>query len=319
MTTSPTAALLNLAEFAFLALLLWAPRVHACDACGAGGTYNGFGFMPLVDRPVAVLAFRQLDFQHPAGNWNGDSEVQADRFVSATASVLWMPADRLRMTASVPLRHHVRTESLRTTTLEGVGDVRLDADWNAWGSGAGFWVRAGGGVSAPTGTYMERDDALRQLPAAFQLGRGAWGASLRATAAIAWEQWTVTTNVERSVWGVNEQGRQPGAQIQAQVQGFLRIPGRRTVWLPHAGSQFESWEADRDRGVDVDETGGQRLAWRLGVTAQRGSHLVTAAAERPWGESVAENAPSLGPSVELAWAWQWNEASERTKSRVKFQ
>ena len=297
-------------------LLFLAQHAAACDACGGGGVYNGFGFMPLADRPIVGLNYRQLTFTHPAGNWNAESAVLTDRFLSGTATVLWMPIPRLRMVGSVPFRHHTRTESLQSTVLSGVGDLRLDADWNAWESGASFWVRLGGGVSAPTGTYMARDASFKQLPPSFQLGRGAWGGSARIAVAGAPDAWTFIATGETSVWGSNEQGYRAGLLNRLGAQAFRRMTGKQRTWLPQAGFHWESWQADRERGSLLMATAGSRFVGRAGVTLQRASQLIHVAAEWPLAQDVASDAPSLGGTLEIGWAWQWS--GDLPKSRVRF-
>lgn len=314
MNTWPIPALRSRANWAALALLFLTQTAAACDACGGGGVYNGFGFMPLADRPIVGLNYHQMTFSHPAGNWNGESAVLTDRFLSGTATLLWMPVSRLRMVGSVPFRHHTRTESLQETQLAGVGDVRLDADWNAWDSGAGFWVRLGGGISAPTGTYMARDAALRQLPPSFQLGRGAWGGSARLTAALAPEAWTVIASGETTVWGTNEQGYRTGNLHRVGVQAFRRIARDRRSWLPQAGLNWERWQPDVERGASLSATSGSRLMGRAGVTVQRGSQLLHVAGELPLAQHVASDAPALGATIEVGWAWQW----DPSKRKVRF-
>jgi hypothetical protein len=314
MNTWPIRSWQILANGSLFAFLLLAQTASACDACGGGGVYNGFGFMPLADRPIFGLNYRQLTFSHPAGNWNGESAVLADRFLSGTATLLWMPVNRLRMAGSVPFRHHTRLESLQETHLTGVGDVRLDADLNVWESGVGFWVRLGGGISAPTGTYMARDAGLRQLPPSFQLGRGAWGGTARITAALAPEAWTVIASGETTVWGMNEQGYRAGNLHRVGVQVFRRVVSEPRTWLPQAGLNWERWQPDVERGTALSATSGRRLMGRAGVTFQRKSQLIHVAGELPISQNVASDAPALGGTIEVGWAWQL----DSSKRKVQF-
>jgi len=285
-------------------VLGWAASGHACDACGGGGVYNGFGFMPLAQRPVAGLSLRHVAFSHPEGNWNGDSRVLADRFVSANLSLRWMPMERVRLTATVPVQHHVREESLRTTVLTGVGDVQLGADCNVLAAGGPVWLRVGGGVSAPTGTYMARDEALRQLPAAFQLGRGAWGARAQVSGVVVRGNWTGSVAAESGRFLANEQGYQTGSQSRLSALSYFRVARGERSWLPYAGGRLERWGNDLDRGQTVD-TGGQRWTAIAGLTAQWGDQLVTFTWEHPIAQSLKAATPELTGTLEVSWAWQW--------------
>lgn len=274
--------------------------------------------MPWVDRPIAGLTYRHLGFSHPAGNWNGNSEVRKDYFQSATASLLWMPLDQMRMTLSVPIRQHTREETLRTTTLNGIGDLRLDADWNAWRSNNGFWLRIGGGLSAPTGMYMQRDETLKQLPATFQLGRGAWGAAARLTTAMTLNRWTLVATSDRISWGANEQGHEAGAQWRSGVHGFYRVARKHAVWLPSLGVQYEQWQADRDRGTPLPDTQGSRWVARGALALQHDRQLLTIAVEQTLGQRLADDAPALHTGLEVSWAWQWSGATTKSQSEERF-
>lgn len=272
--------------------------------------FNGFGFMPLAQRPIAGLTLRHTRFEHPEDSWNGDSRVLTDRFVSANASLRWMPAERLRLMVSVPFLHHVREETLRTTELTGVGDVQVGADYNVLAGGGPVWLRVGGGLSAPTGTYMARDEALRQLPAAFQLGRGAWGARAQVQAVATRGNWTGSMAGDWGGFMANEQGYQTGFQSRFAVLSYLRVARDGRTWLPFAGGRFEHWGDDLERGQPL-ATGGQRITAVAGVTAQWGAQLLTVTWEQPLTEDVGTATPRLAGSLEASWAWQWTPRTDR--------
>jgi len=295
-----------------------ASRVGACDACGGGAMYNGFGFMPWSDRPMLSMSYRQVSFLYPTGLGNGPNDVISDRFLSCTASLYWMPVSRVRMAVSAPIRYHTRWADAHRTDLSGIGDLRYDAEWNIWNSEKGFWMRIGGGFNAPTGKFMARDASLKQLPAFFQLGRGAWGGTVRFTSAYVDGPWTFLAFTEAGRWATNEQGLRAGGLHRFGVQAYKRISSESCAWLPQAGFMCDTWNRDEVRKEVVPGTEGSRLSARLGVMSQFGGHMLTLACDLPLRHWVVPEAASMQATLELVWAWQWAGRSGRLQEKVDY-
>lgn len=288
--------------WAIWALMWLTPRAEACDACGGLGAATGFGFMPLADQTILALQWDHSLFS------DGEATPLSDVSHALTPALRWLPAERLRASVAVPFRF-TSVQMLTTTPQQfgGVGDVQAGLEWNAW-PGWGFenrrfpgWLRLGGLVSAPTGTYMQRADDGLMMPVSYQLGRGAWGFGASMQMAVRSGRWTLSAYGTTMHFGENELRQQSGRATSVQASLFRTFLVRRWVLMPQLGLTHEHMSSDRYYGDPVAGTAADRLSAAPGLTMAGERAVLQLQWLQPLAKSAAEDSWQHSFRAVLAW------------------
>ncbi len=280
---------------------------NACDICGCGAGGSFMGMIPQFGKNQIGFRHTYRTFTHPNTilNVNGQSRVLRDENFQSDISLRFFKGQRWQFMGVVPLRQHIRHETLRTTRINGVGDISASVHYiivNNSDSMDVKWknlVMLGAGVMLPTGKYMQRDETKVMLPILFQIGSGAYQYFSNVYYTLRYQQWGLNVNAQYTLAMQNELKYQLGDRVQTMGGIFYKkdfswnkkktdpsLPlfdskQKRTMSvLPSVGYAIEHSEKDREYDVIKPYTGGtQHLVyasldfyfekWALNLFAQQ--------------------------------------------------
>ena len=260
--------------FLFLLFLLsLVLQSFACDICGCGAGASFMGVIPQFGRSQFSLRSQYTRFDHPNTtlNFNGESQVFSDEIYNNEFIYRHFSKKRWSMFVHVPMRIHVRNESLRTTHLRGLGDINATFNYTLVNTSDSMSHRfkhvlmIGAGVKLATGKYMQRDETKLMLPARFQLGSGANDFIGQLYYTVRYRRWGLNANAMAVVAGENELRYRFGnfyqgaiglfwkkdftykkKKIQQGTQVFDPVNSKTISLLPAIGFNYEHVEADKE-------------------------------------------------------------------------
>ncbi|MFN3916542.1 MAG: hypothetical protein ACK4K0_02265 [Flavobacteriales bacterium] len=290
--------------------LIFVNSTSACDVCGcsAGGSY--LGILPQFQKNLFGMRYNYQTFSHPNSetSFNGASKALSDEFHNTDTWVRYYPSNRIQLLAFVPYKVRQRVETEKTTTIHGLGDISFllnyvlintgDSTHKAWKN----TLLVGGGVKLPNAKYRQRDAKKQLLPAAFQLGTGAYAYTLGATYTTRYRNWGLNTDAYYRIQTENESTYQFGNQFSASAALFYWKNKGKTTILPHAGVQYESFDKDYEWAFVKPYTGGSLLMSSMGIDLYHKRAVFSSSFQIPMAQQIPSNqpAPQWRASVGLA-------------------
>lgn len=253
----------------------------SCDICGCGAGGSFMGIIPQFGKTQLGFRSNFRTFQHPNTllNLNGNSRVLRDENFQTDLSLRLFKKERIQYFFQVPLKVNTRYETMRTTTLRGVGDIQVGATYTLIQQQDSMSVKfknllaIGGGFSLPTGKYMQRDETKVIMPALFQLGSGAFQYYANLYYSVRYKRWGATLNGQYNYAEQNEMKYQFGERYQTAVSLFYKkdfkwkrrskdsdpvfVENTKTISiLPSLGWSMEHSAQDREYELIKPYTGG---------------------------------------------------------------
>jgi hypothetical protein len=280
-------------------------QASACDICGCAPGANYLGVLPQFNQNLVGVRFSYSSMFHPSENYNTvdiDSEVLEDRFYSTEFWARFYPTERLQIFTFIPYNLNQREETKRRTQISGIGDIRLQANYTLLDYGDSIeteWknlLLVGGGVGLPTGKYQQRDDTRLMLPAAFQIGSGAYQYSANLIHTLRYRTWGLNTNAQYTYRGENELSYNYGNQYSAAISLFYWGETDRFAYLPSIGLSTDHFEKDYEYGIVKPYTGGTLLQFIAGVDFYVKQFFINTFVQLP----VYQQIPSFQPNNQLS-------------------
>ncbi len=289
----------------FIFVLLTTAQVYACDICGCAPGANYLGVLPQFNQNIVGVRFNYSNMLHPNSNFNindKSSRVLEDRFYTTEAWLRFYPTQRLQVFTFIPYKMHQRLETERNTIIEGVGDIRIHANYTLVDFGDSItsdWknlLLIGAGITLPTGKYQQRDETKLLLPAAFQTGQGSFNYALSVNHTIRWRTWGVNTSAQYTFRGENELSYNYGNQISAASALFYWGETKSFAYLPNVGLNFNHFEQDYQYDVLKPYTGGSLLQFTAGIDLYVKQYLINTFVQAPIYQAI----PSEQPNTQLS-------------------
>lgn len=304
----------TLPSFFLLLFIMVAGNSFACDVCGCSASGLSGGMFPQIQNNMFGWRYTPARFTHPAtaDNFNGASLVKEDRYTDQELFFRWYAHKRLQLWFSAPYRIHERIETLRHTTIQGIGDVQASALYTIVNTNQDtihrnwkhIWL-AGAGFSLPTGKYRQRDETLTTLPNGFQLGTGAYSAVLNSVYLIRYKRVGVQVQGDYRTWTSNESQFQKGDQYSIQSQAFYRLPIKSGVLLPQAGMRYEHLAKDIEFGAPRVQSGSTSTWATAGVDIYAKHWMLGCAVQSPIQQTLTSAQPSSGVRFSLMAGYVW--------------
>jgi hypothetical protein len=280
-------------------LTLLTESAAACDVCGCAGQGAFSGIYPQFTRNLVGIRYSNSLFQHPntSLNFNGDSKVLTDEFLRMEAWTRIYLHPRIQFLASLPYQVHTRTETLRTTEINGVGDLSVTVNYAILQTPDSLLTRkshtllAGFSISLPTGPYQARDADLSLLPAQFQIGTGAYGFSPQLNYTIRVKGLGLNTDLRYTHFTENERSYQFGNRAMAALRLFYWFEKGQTSIVPHIGAGLDWFDRDTEFDVAKPETGGTLYQLFAGFDFVRPGFFIQAGAQIPLEMTLPESQP----------------------------
>lgn len=245
----------------------------ACDACGGGGSSNYLGIIPNFSKNFIGIKYQNQTFTYVENeiNTNGSSIVEEDILQK---SELWMRfyyQKRWHFFVFIPYHFHQRIESLRTTNINSIGDMRALGFYTLVNQGDSLnkkhqhtWL-LGAGVKLPTGKYQQRDQTKAMLPILFQIGTGAYAFSYQNIYTYRYKNWGINSDLQLQWNTQNEIGDRLGNALSGTGQLFYVHKKMNYSLMPYIGGKWESKAKNQYFGNAIRETGGNASLFILGM------------------------------------------------------
>lgn len=249
------------------------PAAHACDICGCAARNAIMGVFPQFHSNMIGIRGQYRSSIHPrtALNQNGESQVYEDRFYTQELWLRYYPGKRWQFFGFIPYHLNQRIESIRTTTIHGIGDVYGSMNYTLWNTGEqvdkrwkNTWI-AGLGLRLPTGKYQQRDETKLMLPVGLQAGTGAYSFLFQTNYTTRLDKVGLNANVQYWMNTKNELDLKPGNQFTSALSAFYWYQRGSLVLLPYTGATVEIQEQDVEFEQLKAHTGGEAIQGSLGI------------------------------------------------------
>ncbi len=285
-------------------MLLTGQLVLGCDICGcaSGGTFSGI--YPQFESNIIGLQYNQQRLTHPFTplNFNGDSRVLRDDYHQYTLWGRFFVKPRVQVLAFLPVSQNIRRETERNTSIDGISDLTLMANYTVINTGDSLYPRVkqalllGGGVQLPIGKYQQRDENMLILPPNFQVGTGAFSYILHANYTVRYGQLGINMDYQYRINDENERTYRFGNSHALVSNLFYKFKaGKNAALLPSAGISYEHYARDTEFGREKETTGGDFLFANLGVDYVVKRYFLRAFVQQPLSQNLPMAQPSTGP------------------------
>lgn len=295
-----------LAVFFFGIIYLYPSQsLRACDVCGSGISGSYLGILPNFSNNLVGVRhqFQRFDHSPPPAYSNGlGSRVVSDYMYRSDVWLRVYPSSRWQLLAFVPYQVHVREETNHTSTIQGVGDIRLRGLYSLVNTGdsiEGSWKHTlllGSEIKLPTGPYQQRDPVrLQRMPEIFQIGTGAYSFSPNVMYTLRHKAWGIFTDMQYTYNTTNELQYRWGDQFFNSVRIFYwknSNDGRHTI-LPSLGYSFEYFAPDTDNffNMQIQKNGGMTSLLYFGLDYYSDKWMMQLFAQKPIMYELAEEVP----------------------------
>lgn len=258
---------------AILAMLFFYQGSIACDICGCGGGSNYLGVLPQYDINLIGVRMDYQSFNHPntSLNYNGKSRVLKDSYYTSSIWFRYYPTKRMQFFGQIPYGTRVREETGQTSTIQGLGDIQLDLNYNLLDYSDSIskkykhLLMLGGGLGLPTGMSQQRDETGLILPANFQLGVGAFTYRLNLMYTLRYKKWGLNVMGQNNWFQENELSYQFGNLFNSQFQIFYWTETEKLKIIPSLGLSYERSELDREYDIVDPFTSSEALFTNVSI------------------------------------------------------
>jgi hypothetical protein len=271
-------------------------RSSACEICGCGVGNYYIGLLP---------QFRShfIGFRYHYNKFNtrlvsDQSQYSKDFYQTAEVWGGWNVGKRIQVLAFVPfnLNHQVSDEG--TTSLRGLGDAMLLANYkvldinsktnNGNNINQQLWI--GGGLKLPTGKFeIDANDPDVASAANMQLGSGTTDILLNGMYNIRTGKIGITTQANYKINGTNKDEFQFGNKFSASSFVSYGFNSKATMISPNFGLLYQNTSESKLQNSKVDLTGGSLLQGALGIEFGFNKVSIGANVELPIAQNFAEN------------------------------
>ena len=280
--------------------------IMACDICGCAAGTNYLGVLPQFDRNLVGMRFQYSRALHPDGNYNNvdlSSVVFEDKYFLTEAWMRYYLSDRWQLFVTIPYGVNQRVESNRITTIEGVGDVRLNLNYTLVDYGDSItsdWknlLLIGGGLGLPTGKYQQRDNAQLMLPALFQIGTGAFSYQLNLNHTVRYRTWGLNTAALYRFRGENELSYDFGDQLGATLTLFYWGEFKKRYFMPTIGIGYDHFAKDYQYDAVKKQTGGTIWNLNAGLDLYLGKFMINTFYQFPLQQDIPDSQPVTAGNI----------------------
>lgn len=289
-----------------LAVLLCS-KAYACDVCG-GSQGNYLGILPRYNSHFVGLSFQYQQFTSTHPLMAGEKEpVTSQNYVrSVTAWGRFYPLKRLQVFAFVPYTYNSAVEPTQTVVMDGMGDVRLMANYmllntaDSSESRVKHTLLAGGGIKAPTG----RNDVTNTegiILSNMQPGTGSWDYTANVNYTLRIGKAGVNTDVSYKLGSPNKRDYRYGNKLNAGLTGFYWYDKGKVSLLPQAGLRYEHSDVDYSSylyRIRNTYSGGDQVYATAGAGLYLGKFAITATGSIPVWQHYAGGLVQAKPRLE---------------------
>ena len=252
-----------------LLMLLCSQALMACNVCGCGVANYHYGILPQFQKSFIGLRYRyrsyvsQLEEGHAA-------PYAYETFQSAELWGRFYPARRVQAFVFIPYNFNNREEDDKSTSLTGLGDIVISANYNmlnsydSTNSVLKHNLLIGGGVKLPTGKFRAIEDGLT-VNQNFQLGTGSVDLLFSMIYTLRYKKAGFNTEFTYNFNTTNKDDYHFGNTSRTGLSVFYVLNAGALTVMPNAGASLETFKNNKQFGQEFDDTGGWAALCNAGI------------------------------------------------------
>lgn len=241
--------------------------LEECDACGCSASGGSMGFHSILNNNFVGVRYIHQSYKSKEGIFNNSPWAKED----FNTVQFWgrVPiSKKIQLMALVPYHFNQRIKTNDTQNINGLGDVSLLGFYNLLQTqtnsiGIGHKWEIGAGVKLPTGTYNKENNG--SVNPSFQLGTGSWDYTIASEYTLQYKKMGLNTTANYIIKTENNKNYQFGNQFNYGTTLFYSTAIDKMTVIPQIGILGESYEINKEWGIDVPKTQGNILFSRLGI------------------------------------------------------
>ncbi|HET6540184.1 MAG TPA: hypothetical protein VFG46_06850 [Chryseolinea sp.] len=259
----------KLIPLTFILLILLPSVSQACSVCGCGvGSYH-YGILPQFRKNFVGIRYRHSSYVSTLD----DSHAEAFSYETFQTAELWgrfYPAKKIQAFIFVPFNFNERIEGLGTTTLKGLGDIVVSANYNlinTYDSLDISWKQnllVGGGLKLPTGEFQALENGLT-VNQNFQLGTGSLDFLFNLIYTIRHKNLGLNTELSYSLNTTNKDEYKFGDALRTSLSAFYIFQVNAITLMPNIGISGEFFKDNKQFGEPFPDTGGWASLYNAGA------------------------------------------------------
>jgi hypothetical protein len=277
-------------------MLLSTAKIYACDICGCSATNFYIGILPEFNHKFFGVRYHFSSFNtHLTSD---ETQYSKDFYQTAEFWGGWNVNKRIQVLAFVPVNFNHQNSDEGTSSLKGLGDVVLLANYKLFdirsvsGNDKVFsqqlWI--GGGVKLPTGKFeIEDNDPDIASAANRQLGSGSTDILLNAMYNVRIDKFGINSTINYKINSANKDEFRFGDKFSASSFVFLPVISSKTVISPNLGLLYEHTKESELQNNKIDLTGGSILQGSVGTEISCNKITVGFNAQLPIAQNFAES------------------------------
>lgn len=239
----------------------------ACDICGSNPNAMYIGLLPNYSNHFVGIKHRFVQFKT---EHNDRQEFGRDILNEWNLWGRYQLSKKIQLYASIPFLITDRVDNHNDYAIHGIGDASIIANYtlidnsDSLNSQTYHLLQTGLGVKLPTGQNDIIVNSNTVIPM-LQLGTGSTDilASVFYMMRIKKLGWSIDGNYKWNSTGAN--GYRMGNSINLNLRGFYWYQMPKMAWVPNLGLSWEVNNANTDRGIPKELTGGKTLHAAFGI------------------------------------------------------
>jgi hypothetical protein len=236
------------------------PSARACSVCGCGvGNYH-YGILPQFRKNFAGIRYRYSSYISTLD----DSHAEAYSYETFQSGELWgrfYPAKRIQAFVFVPFNFNERKEGSHISTLKGLGDIVVSANYNLINTYDSLNdvlkhnLLVGGGLKLPTGEFRTLENGLT-VNQNFQLGTGSFDFLFNLIYTARYKNLGLNTELSYSLNTTNKDEYRFGNATRGAMTAYYVLDANELTIMPNVGISGEFFKDNQQFGEPFPDTGG---------------------------------------------------------------
>lgn len=261
---------------------------HACDICGSNPNSMYVGLLPNYTNHFVGLKHRFVKFET---EHNDKQEYGQDVLHETTLWGRYNLNKKIQIYASIPYLINDRIDNHTSYVIHGLGDVSILANYTLIDNSDSLngklyhFLQTGAGIKLPSGQSDLIANGNTVIPM-LQLGTGSTDflANVFYMMRIKKLGWSFDGNYKWNTTGANDY--RMGNSLNANLRCFYWYQRPKHAWVPSVGLGWEHMEANIDRGIERELTGGNALLSSIGVTLFKNNFSIGSQLQLPIYQSI---------------------------------
>lgn len=306
---------LNLKSFKIALLFIWIftssyannpepPSIYTtyksyCDACGCASSGGNLGMGGVIENNFIGVRYLYQKYQSKDGIFSNSPKIN-EHFNTVQIWSRIPIIKKLEAQVFVPFHFHSREYVNKTTSIKGLGDISLLANYTLVDnlnskykgdtknvSTTNHLVRAGLGIKLPTGKYNTAID--NSINPSFQLGTGSVDYFTNMQYVFKYNQMGITSYLNYYFKTKNNKEYKFGNQLNFSSTFFYLFKTKKKhSFVPSLGISGEFYQNNKQYNITVDKTKGNALFTNLGIEYNTSKITMGALAILPIQQNLAQ-------------------------------